>query len=257
MAHKGKTVIVTGGAGGLGRAIAEHFISQEANVVICDINKQLLADFHEKVVSANTDRTLAVECDITSEEALDSLFSQVEEKFGKLDYCINSAGIMDSFHPAGSLQKPEWDRVIAVNLTAPMLVTQRAVNSFLKSETKGSIVNIASVASFKGFASGAAYTASKHGLIGLTRNTAAFYRSKGIRCNAIQAGAMETNISAGMAKGYNAEGLELMGKVFGTWEGAYADIKKMGKLVAYLCSEDAEMINGTMITADGGLTALH
>lgn len=188
MTLQGKTVLVTGGAGGLGRAIAEHFVERGANVVICDINKTLLADFNDKVSSNHPERTLAIETDITSEAALDSLFEQIETKFQHLDYAINSAGMMDFFDPVGSIEFDNWNRVIALNLTAPTFVTKRAVNSMLKAQVKGAIVNIASIAAFRGFAAGIAYTTSKHGLIGLTKSTAAFYRSKGIRCNAICAG---------------------------------------------------------------------
>lgn len=209
MTHQGKTVLVTGGAGGLGRAIAEHFLSVGSNVVVCDINQKLLADFNEKVSSANPERSLVLETDITSEAALDSLFEQIEAKFDHLDYAINSAGMMDRVDPAGSVDLAVWNRVIALNLTAPTFITKRAVNSMLKAEVKGAIVNIASIAAFKGGSagvyslgahalhaetltavvrSGVAYTASKHGLMGLTKNTAAVYRLKGIRCNAICVG---------------------------------------------------------------------
>jgi len=255
MSHQGKTALVTGAAGGLGRAIAENFVAEGANVVICDINDQLLADFKEKVVSANPERVLAVKCDITSEEALDNLFAEAEKKFGHLDYAVNSAGIMDRFDPAGDVDKAVWDRVFAVNLTAPAMIIKRAVNGFLKAQTKGAVVNIASIAAFTGFASGAAYTASKHGLIGLTKNTAAFYRSKGIRCNAVAAGAMQTNIASSMANGVNQEGMALSTGHY-NWEGAWCDLSKMAKLVAYLCSDDSSMINGAMITTDGGITSL-
>lgn len=154
MAHQGKTVLVTGGAGGLGRVVAEHFFSIGANVVICDINQKLLADFNDKVSSVDPDRTLAVETDITSETALDVLFERIEAKFGHLDYAINNAGIGDFFDPAGSVELDQWSRVIALNLTAPTFVTKRAVNLMLKTQVKGAIVNVASVAAFKGFASG-------------------------------------------------------------------------------------------------------
>lgn len=154
MTHQGKTVLVTGGGGGLGRAIAEHFLSLGCNVVICDINQKLLADFDEKVSFANLERTLAIEADITSEAALDSLFEQIEAKFHHADYVINSAGIMDRFDPSGSLDLDLWNRVIALNLTAPTFVTKRAVNSMLKAQVKGAIVNIASIAAFKGGAAG-------------------------------------------------------------------------------------------------------
>lgn len=93
MGHEGKAVLVTGGGGGLGRALAEHFLELGCNVVICDINKELLADFEEKVTSAHPDRALAVQCNVTSEDALDDLFTQAEKKFGHFDYVINSAGV--------------------------------------------------------------------------------------------------------------------------------------------------------------------
>jgi len=253
-AHEGKTVLITGGGGGLGRAIVEHFVEAGANVVTCDINDTLLADLQEKVVAAKSDQVLVVKCDITSEDALDNLFTQLESKFGKLDYAINSAGIMDLFDPAGSTDRGLLERVLAVNLIAPTMITKRAINLMLKHEVKGSIVNIASIAAFRGYAAGAAYTASKHGLVGLTKNTAGFYRDKGIRCNAVQAGAMPTNIGNAMANGYCKEGLEFSMKHFG-WEGAWCELPKMAKLVAYLCSEDASMINGALLTADGGVTS--
>lgn len=154
MAHQAKTVLVTGGGGGLGRAIADHFFDLGANVVICDINQQLLADFNDKTASKDAGRALAVECDITNETALDDLFVQAEQKFGAFDFVINSAGIVDKFHPAGSLERSEFDLLMAVNLMAPTFVTKRAVNAMLKAEKKGSIVNIGSVACFKGLAAG-------------------------------------------------------------------------------------------------------
>ncbi|KAK4508170.1 hypothetical protein PRZ48_001908 [Zasmidium cellare] len=253
--YEGKTVLVTGGGGGLGRKIAENFVNDGANVVICDINKDLLADFDEKVGSAHSGKTLAVECNITSQDDLDKLFQQAEDKFGAFDIVVNSAGIIDRFTSPGDIELDEWNRVLAVNLTAPTFITKRAVNGFLKSNKKGAILNMASVASFKGFANGVAYTASKHALIGLTRSTAAYYRLKGIRCNAIAAGAMKTNIGNVLSNGdFNMEGMQLMKKTFGEWEGAVVELDKMAKLVAFLCSDDAEFINGAVVTADGGIT---
>lgn len=120
-------------------------------MVICDINQSLLDDFSKK---NSSDKVLAIKSDITSETELDDLFAQAEKKFGTFDYIINSAGVIDKFNPAGTMPRSEWDRCIAVNLTAPMSITKRAVNGFLKDNKKGSIVNIASVASFKGFANG-------------------------------------------------------------------------------------------------------
>ncbi|KAK3722882.1 hypothetical protein LTR37_002027 [Vermiconidia calcicola] len=257
MAHKDKTALVTGAAGGLGRAIAEEFLRQGANVIICDINKDLVSDFKEKVSAAYPECTLVLDCNITDDAAIDDMFEQGEKKFGKIDYVVNNAGIMDRFDPAGEVERKMWDRVIALNLTAPTFVTKRAVSLMIKHEIKGSIVNICSIAGIRGFTSGAAYTASKHGLLGLTKNTAAFYGPKnGIRCNAIMAGGMQTNIaSAFQETGINMEGLGIMRKTFPEDAFAYVEIEKVAKLVLYLCSEEGSIVNGATWTADGGSTA--
>ncbi|KAI6913348.1 hypothetical protein KC334_g1497 [Hortaea werneckii] len=249
--HKGKTALITGACGGLGRDIAQTFLQLGANVVVCDVNDQLISDFNEKVVSAYPECVLAVKCDVTDETALDELFQQAENKFGRLDY----VGIMDKFDPAGEMDRSMWDRVIAINLTAPAMVTKRAVNMFLKHETAGAIVNIASIAGTRGYASGAAYTASKHGILGLTKNTGVYYAPQGIRCNAIMAGGMNTNIASAFMSGLNMEGLKTMRKTFPEEHYRTVSTEKIAKLVSYLCSEDAEIVNGACWTADGGWTA--
>ncbi|KAI7634834.1 hypothetical protein KC319_g15608, partial [Hortaea werneckii] len=187
--------------------------------------------------------------------ALDELFQQAENKFGRLDYVVNNAGIMDKFDPAGEMDRSMWDRVIAINLTAPAMVTKRAVNMFLKHETPGAIVNIASIAGTRGYASGAAYTASKHGILGLTKNTGVYYAPQGIRCNAIMAGGMNTNIASAFMNGLNMEGLKTMRKTFPEEHYRTVSTEKIAKLVSYLCSDDAEIVNGACWTADGGWTA--
>ena len=129
MAHKGKTALVTGACGGLGRAIAEAFLRAGANVVVCDINKDLIADFKDKVSAAYPECTLVLECDITQDSSLDDMFEQAAKMFGHLDYVINSAGIMDKFDPAGEMERGAWDKVIALNLTAPAMVRNTIVTS--------------------------------------------------------------------------------------------------------------------------------
>lgn len=89
--HKGKTALITGACGGLGRDIAQTFLQLGANVVVCDVNDQLVSDFNEKVASAYPECVLAVKCDVTDETALDELFQQAENKFGRLDYVVNNA----------------------------------------------------------------------------------------------------------------------------------------------------------------------
>lgn len=216
MSFTGKTALITGACGGLGKAIAEAFLSEGAQIVVCDINKDLIADFNQTVASAHADRTLVLETNITDDSALDDLFAQALSKFGHLDCVINSAGVMDDFSPAGDMSRATWEKVIGVNLTAPTMITQRAVNHMRETGIKGAIVNIASIAAVRGYTAGCAYTVSKHGVVGLTRNTAAFYGpSSGIRCNAILAGGMDTNIADDYVKGrvqWNMEGMGVMTK---------------------------------------------
>jgi NAD(P)-dependent dehydrogenase (short-subunit alcohol dehydrogenase family) len=146
---------VTGGGGGLGRIIVEHFLSVGANVATCDINADLLADLEAKVTSAYPEQVLALKLDITSEGDLDELFSKIETKFGKLHYVVNSAGIMDRFDAAGTLDRALFERVLAVNLIAPTMISKRAITLWQKDQVQGAaIVNIASIAAFKGGAAG-------------------------------------------------------------------------------------------------------
>jgi NAD(P)-dependent dehydrogenase (short-subunit alcohol dehydrogenase family) len=154
MALTQKTAFITGAGGGLGRAIAEHFISLGANIVAIDINDGLINEFQKTFEQAAPGRILAVQGDITNDETIRSLFEKAEITFGHVDIVINSAGIMDRFDPAGAISREEWDRVIAVNLTAPMMITQQAIAGFLKHDVKGIIVNITSIAGFRGFANG-------------------------------------------------------------------------------------------------------
>lgn len=154
LSHTDKVVLVTGGASGLGRAIAEHFLTVGAKVVICDLNADLIADYDSKVTASASGKTLAVKADITDEAALDDLFAKIESTYGQLDAVINSAGIMDRFDPAGSTERSLMEKVLAVNLIAPTMITKRAVNAMLAKGSKGSIVNIASIASYKGYGAG-------------------------------------------------------------------------------------------------------
>lgn len=149
-----KTALVTGGCGGLGRVISESFLSAGANVVVCDINPALIADFKEKVSAGYPECTLVHEIDITKDENIHKLFDEGEKMFGGIDYVINCAGRIDGFHPVGDIERAMWDKVIALNLTAPAMISQRAIRAWLKAEKKGAIVNIASIAGFRGFTCG-------------------------------------------------------------------------------------------------------
>ncbi|KAJ5395688.1 uncharacterized protein N7487_009991 [Penicillium crustosum] len=228
----GKTCLVTGGGGGLGKAIATQFLEAGANVVICDVNEE-----HQR-----------------SGEPFETLIGE----FGKIDVLINNAGIMDRFDPIGDLDMELWDRIMAINLTAPALLSKLAVRNMLaQPKPDGRIINIVSVAGKAGWASGAAYTASKHGLVGLTKNTAAYYGNKGIKCNALMMGGMETNIADALSNGMHMEGYEKMVNILNSIQAPHVDVNEVaGFCVNMTYGKGAGQINGASIAIDNGWTSI-
>lgn len=151
MDFSGKIVLITGSAGGLGKAIAEAYLNAGAKVSICDINEERLkVTVGEFKRTHGNDKFLATVTDVTDEASVNEVFAKTIEKFGRLDIMINNAGVADKFDPVGAVDRSLWDRVLAINLTAPFLFCKLAVNQFLAQEPAGGvIVNIASVASLK------------------------------------------------------------------------------------------------------------
>ncbi|TLD03496.1 uncharacterized protein PgNI_11800 [Pyricularia grisea] len=246
-----KTCLVTGGAGGVGKVIAEAFLRAGANVVVCDINQERLADASTELSNFGSLTTFVV--DITREEEVQHLFDAITVKFGKLDILINNAGIIDRFQPVGDMDVDIWNRVIAINLTAPMLVSKLAVNSMLTANTGGCIINIASVAAKAGMVSGAAYATSKHGLLGLTKHTAAFYGEKGIGCVALMLGRMpDTNILESMTNAHE-EGLRMARKVLSAGDARPVSMETVAGYCVMLAQDNCRLLNGACIGADGGL----
>lgn len=148
-----KTVIVTGGAGGLGKAIATGALEAGANVVIVDINETLLEQCYADLSSKGP--LLSVKADVTSEESAESIFKQTIEKFGGVDALINNAGIMDTFKPVGDIDMLEFERIMSINVKGPTILSKLAINAFLAKETpSGNIINVGSQSSFRGGTAG-------------------------------------------------------------------------------------------------------
>lgn len=156
---QGTTVLVTGAAGGLGKAIATAYLEAGANVAICDINEERLSQARADLAPKGP--FLAVTTDVTDETAVAALVDDVVARFGRLDVLVSNAGMADKFDPVGSLSKEHWDRVIGLNLTGSFLAFRAAVNAMEKqSPPGGTIIQIGSAASTHGMASGVAYTVS-------------------------------------------------------------------------------------------------
>jgi NAD(P)-dependent dehydrogenase (short-subunit alcohol dehydrogenase family) len=252
-----KVAIVTGAASGLGKAIATAFLKAGASVLACDVNSLLLEKCHSELSSLGSLDILAG--DLTDPEVCAGVIRSAVEKYGKLDILVNNAGIMDRFDPIGDIDMALWDRVIATNLTAPARLSKLAIQEFLREgkegEKQGVILNVGSMNSLRGGAAGAAYTSAKHGLLGLTRNTAAFYATKGVRCNIITPGGMETSIMSGYGRNVHQEGVALTMKVVGT-NPSNVNVDELAKLVVFACSDDAKYLNGAIISADHGWQAI-
>ncbi|KAJ5124471.1 Glucose/ribitol dehydrogenase [Penicillium bovifimosum] len=252
----GKTCLVTGGGGGLGKAIAAHFLEAGANVVICDVNEERLQETSAELSPKGPLK--AIKTDITQTSEVESLFDTLIAEFGKIDVLVNNAGIMDRFDPVGDMDMEIWDRVMAINLTAPALLSKLAVRNMLAQEKPdGRIINVVSVAGKAGWASGAAYTASKHGLVGLTKNTAAYYGNLGIKCNALMMGAMETNIVDAFKTGMNEDGCNKLRTVLEAIKAPAVDLNEVaGFCVNMTYGKGASQINGAMIAIDNGWTSV-
>lgn len=249
---RGKTVVVTGAAGGLGKAIATSFLAAGANVVICDINNQRIAAVEEEWIKSYAGKFLTQYTDVSSEDAVQDLIDVAVAKFGRLDILINNAGIMDAFTPVGAIPKEKWDRVMAVNLNGPYHTSKAAIAQFEKQEPSGGlIINIGSNASHYGFHAGVAYSVSKAGLMALTKSTAGFYGRKGIYCIALLLGGLEgTNITDALAQGLHTEMFQRIQASQSPYEPGKTSVPlaSVGKYCVFLSDADiAPNANGSCI----------
>lgn len=247
----GKVAVVTGGASGMGRQIAELYAKEGAKVVVADIQ---LEEAQETVdeIKANNGEALAVVANVMKEEDIQAMIDKAVETYGTLDILVNNAGIMDNFVPAGEVTDELWDRVFAINTTGVMRTTRKAISIFEK-QGNGVIVNIASAGGLFGSRAGAAYTASKHAVVGFTKNVGFQYANKNIRCNAIAPGAVNTNIGTTLyAPDEFGQERAMIG--MGT-NPRVGEASEIAKVALFLGSDDSSFVNGTVITADAGWTA--
>jgi len=251
MRLEGKVIIVTGAASGMGKAMAEVFAAEGAHVVVSDIH----GDAARQVVQTITENggtALAVETNVAEETAVQQLIDQTITAYGKLDVLVNNAGIMDGMEGVGDISDERWERVFSINTTAVMRAMRLAVPLFQK-QGQGVILNNISIGGLNGARAGAAYTASKHAVVGLTKNTAYLYAKEGIRCNGIAPGAVETNIGQSMTNinefgmGRTMLGMGLNPRT--------AKPEEIARLALFLVSEDSSFVNGAIVVADGGWSA--
>jgi NAD(P)-dependent dehydrogenase (short-subunit alcohol dehydrogenase family) len=246
MSGEGKRVVVTGAASGIGLAMVDAFLGDRASVVAVDLDGQALDELQRERPTVTT-----VRADVSSPEDAERIIDAAGER---LDVLCNNAGLMDRFALADEVSLEEWNRVFGVNVVGPFLLSKLAIPKMV-AQGGGVIINTASIAGIRGGLAGAAYTASKHALVGLTRNIAASLGSDGIRCNAICPG----------ATGYGAKGAIEAGSQFSERgaERLLGDPTKLeigtpeqiASIAFFLASDAASRINGAIIVADGGRTS--
>jgi NAD(P)-dependent dehydrogenase (short-subunit alcohol dehydrogenase family) len=249
----GKSVIVTGAAAGIGRATALLFAAEGAKVVTADLNVEAAKSVVSEIESAGG-TAVAVTGDLGDQTVVDEIVASALGTFGGVDVLVNNAGIMDGMAAAADVTDDQWARVLHVNLTAPFLLT-RAVLPHMLAAGRGVIVNTASEAALRGSAAGAAYTASKHGILGLTRSLAVMYRDKGIRANAIAPGATATGIGGSSTVDREAHGPSVIMRHMGNM-GRVAAPEEQAAAIVYLASDAASSVNGVILPVDNGWAAV-
>jgi len=253
MRLEGKVAVITGAGSGMGRAMANLFSAEGAKIVAAEWHPDSLAEVVAEVQAAGGE-IVGVQGDVSKDDDCGRIIDAAIASFGRLDVLCNNAGIMDAFAGIANLPDDMLARVMGVNLYGPIYLTRLAVPIMIE-QGGGSIVNTASVAGIHGGAAGAAYTMSKHAVVGLTKSTAWMYTQQGVRCNAIAAGAVQTNIMksvdpsridpAGAARGQLAASI-IPGQL---------KAQDIADLALFLASDESKMINGAIIPADAGWTA--
>lgn len=245
----GKVALVTGAAAGIGRATALAFAREGAKVVLADV----MAEEGKKAVQEIKDaggQAIFVRTDVSKAAEVKALVEKTVEAFGRLDFAANNAGIEGKTAPTAECTEENWDRVISINLKGIWLCMRYEIPKMQKQG--GAIVNTASIAGLVGFPGLPAYTASKFGVIGLTKAAALEYAKQGIRVNAVCPGVIHTAMVDRLIEG-NPE-MEA-GLTAGTPLSRMGQPEEIAEVAIWLCSDKASFVTGHALAADGGYTA--
>lgn len=243
---KNKVAIVTGAASGLGKAIAKRFVENGTKVVVSDIDETKGKKVVEEL-NKNDGDTFFIKADISKPEDCKMLVEKTVEKFGKIDFAVNNAGIGGEQSVTGEYSVDNFKKVIDINLNGVFYGMHFQLPEILKQ--KGVIINMASILGSVGTPYSAAYVAAKHGVVGLTKTTALEYAKKGVRVNSVGPGYIETPLLDQLDEEQKKQLVQAhpIGRL-----GKPAEV---ANLVVWLCSEEASFITGSYYLVDGGYTA--
>lgn len=245
----GRVALITGAGSGIGRAMASRFAARGAVVAAMDIDQAAATAVAESITDAGG-RCVAIHGDVASAASVDAAVETVVAGLGQIDILCCNAGVLDDYATVTETSEALWDRVLGINLKGVFLTT-KAVLPHMLDKGRGVIVNTASVAGLVADGGGAAYTASKHGVIGLTRQISSDYGSLGIRANAICPGAVETAMTK---KIFDSDQADVMETVRSVPAGRYAQPDEIARLAVFLASDSASFMHGAAVVIDGGWT---
>ena len=243
MRFKGKTALITGGAQGIGRTIAERFLAEGASLALCDYNSETVSATTAELSKRGTVKAYCM--NVADEASVQNGIDEVIRDYEKIDILINNAGIRRD-NLMIRMKQEDWDAVIAVNLTGTFLVTRSVIRHMLKARY-GRIINIASVVGVVGNAGQVNYSASKAGVIGMTKTMAKEFASRNITVNAIAPGFIQTDMTKTLSEETKAVFLSSIPL------GRAGTPEDVANVAAFLASEDASYLTGQVLCVDGGM----
>jgi NAD(P)-dependent dehydrogenase (short-subunit alcohol dehydrogenase family) len=250
----GKSVIITGAGSGLGRAAALQIAKEEGRLTLVDLSETGLKETVEEIRAAAPDAEVqTVTANVADEAQVENYVAEAVKRFGRIDCFFNNAGIEGKQNLTEDFGSDEFAKVVSVNLNG-VFFGLKHVLKVMKEQGSGAVVNTASVGGIRGVGNQSGYAASKHGVVGLTRNSGIEYGQYGVQVNAIAPGAIMTPMVEGSLKQMDPENWEEVGQQFVQPNPMkrFGKPEEVGQLVAFLLSGDAGFINATVIPIDGG-----
>lgn len=249
MKLEGKVAVITGSTKGIGRAAARLFAEEGAKVVVVGTSEEAGNSCVEEIKAAGRE-AFYQKTNVASEEELDGLVNACLETYGRIDILVNNAGVGGSLANMDDITYEEWNKVLAVNLTAPFSLCKRVI-PIMEKQGGGNIVNVASMASTAAGRGGLAYTTAKHGLLGLTRQMAMDHGPRGVRINAVLPGPIDTQM---IARILQMPQHPVSMKIKMDPAGRPGQPEEVAKAILFLASDESSFIYGTGLAVDGGYT---